>query len=584
MRRARRTPGRGTRTSRSRARPSGAAIAAICASTSSGVCDAAERRAHARVAEQLDQPGAVLRPDRLAAHTTCVENHTFGQDGRSDADIASSDARPPLDPTRRRPARDAARRGLRDRPGGVPGDHRLERPRQPDRDRVRRRRARVRGREARADRQLRLARRPDADGRRGPLERGPRLLGPRPARDGARPGVHHRAAVHLRPLHVQQGPVRRRVPALAGQLPDAAGRDRRRLRRLRPALAPDARGRRDAADHRLVPAVPEPLGRRPRLRARARALRLRRRRRLVQLRRLRPGRRAGQPVRRPRRRGAHAADRGGRSAARPGRPHVRRPHRRGRRDPPRRPGHGRRAARQPRRRQRRPDDAPDRRARLPQPVPAHAPPRHRRGLGRRRRLERVGGGRPRRRPDRGRRQLRLAVLRGRRPDGLLRQPEPEPVRDALRAGGRLRRDAALHLPARRQGRRGRGLPGRRLGDLGAPVLHRHALPGGVPRRPVLRGLHAQLHLVHAEGRRRPARPGPAPDLRLRRDRDREPDPGTGRQPLLPRPQRRHRQADQLRLAQRRADGARDGDAGERRRPARRPVRRHRPRRTRTATR
>ncbi len=235
-------------------------------------------------------------------------------------------------------------------------------------------------------------------------------------------------------------------------------------------------------------------------------------------------------------------------------------------------------------RQRRPDDAPDRRARLPQPVPAHAPARHGRGLGRRRRLERVGGGRPDRRPDRGRRQLRLALLRGRRPDGLLRQPEPEPVRDALRAGRRRRRDAALHVPARRQGRPGRGVPGGRLRDRRAAVLHRHPLPRGVPRRPVLRGLHAQLHLVHAEGRRRAARPGAAPDVRLRRHRDREPDPGAGRQPLLPRPERRHRQADQLRLAQRRADRAGDGDAVERRRPARRPVRRHDLDPTRTATR
>ena len=84
--------------------------------------------------------------------------------------------------------------------------------------------------------------------------------------------------------------------------------------------------------------------------------------------------------------------------------------------------------------------------------------RHRRGLGRRRRLERVGGGRPPRGADRRGRQLRLAVLRGRGAHAVLRQPEPEPVRDALRAGRRRARRAALHLPARRQGDRGRGVP------------------------------------------------------------------------------------------------------------------------------
>ena len=73
---------------------------------------------------------------------------------------------------------------------------------------------------------------------------------------------------------------------------------------------------------RVVPAVPEPLGRRPAVRARRRALRDRRRRRQLHVRRLRAGRLAGQPVRRPpARRGPapDAADRRGRRAAQPGR-------------------------------------------------------------------------------------------------------------------------------------------------------------------------------------------------------------------------------------------------------------------------
>ena len=61
---------------------------------------------------------------------------------------------------------------------------------------------------------------------------------------------------------------------------------------------------------------------------------------LVQLRRLRAGRRAGQPVRRPAGRDDHAADRGGRRAAQPGRPHDGRPDRRQRRDPARDPDTG----------------------------------------------------------------------------------------------------------------------------------------------------------------------------------------------------------------------------------------------------
>ena len=64
----------------------------------------------------------------------------------------------------------------------------------------------------------------------------------------------------------------------------------------------------------------------------------------------------------------------------------------------------------------RPERAADHRPRLPQPVPLHVPAGHERGLGRRRRLEHLGGDRPARQPDRRRRrQLRVALLRGPRP-------------------------------------------------------------------------------------------------------------------------------------------------------------------------
>ena len=127
----------------------------------------------------------------------------------------------------------------------------------------------------------------------------------------------------------------------------------------------------------------------------------RRRRRQLHLRRLRPGRRPGQPVRRPARAATHTPPTAEGGALRPRTcaPRATRPASTARccaSNPtparaPRQPA-GRGADRY----------APDRRPRLPQPVPVRVPPRHQRGLGRRRRLGRLGGDRPRRRPDRAR--------------------------------------------------------------------------------------------------------------------------------------------------------------------------------------
>ena len=174
----------------------------------------------------------------------------------------------------------------------------------------------------------------------------------------------------------------------------------------------NAAGRRDGADRGLLPAVPEPLARHDRLRPRRDAVRV-------------GGDGAsfnwadygqdGSPVNPcgdPAQRGRRAA-----LAELPPRP----------RPSPRRSTarscawtrHGRRGARQPGDRQRRPAAPADRRLRPAQSVPLHLPPRHGRDLVGRRRLEHRRGDQPHAGRHAGP-QLRLAVLRGRDPAGLLR--------------------------------------------------------------------------------------------------------------------------------------------------------------------
>ncbi len=169
------------------------------------------------------------------------------------------------------------------------------------------------------------------------------------------------------------------------------------------------RGRRDrwaraGARGGLVPAVPEPLRRRPRLRARRLPLRQRRRRRQLQLRRLRPGRHPAQPLRRS----ARLASGGvqtvptaeGGALRSPGRPDARRSHEPRRLGHPHRSRDRRRRAGQPRHHQHRRQHAPRRRRRPAQPLPHVVPPGHRRAVGRRRRLDDVGGDQPHQQPDR----------------------------------------------------------------------------------------------------------------------------------------------------------------------------------------
>ena len=83
---------------------------------------------------------------------------------------------------------------------------------------------------------------------RRPAHPGAQLLGPRPARAGAGPGLPGQP-VRVRALHPRRGDRRHRAALGHGGrdvrwMPDAARRDRRRLRRQRAPLAPDRVGQR----------------------------------------------------------------------------------------------------------------------------------------------------------------------------------------------------------------------------------------------------------------------------------------------------------------------------------------------------
>ena len=92
------------------------------------------------------------------------------------------------------------------------------------------------------------------------------------------------------------------------------------------------------------------------------------------------------------------------------------------------PAHRCRSFRQPARRQRRPQCAPNHRLRPSQPVPLHDPPGHERGLDRRRGKRQLRGDQPHHESDgRGRRELRLALLRGAEPATRIRSGQLEPL-------------------------------------------------------------------------------------------------------------------------------------------------------------
>ena len=137
-------------------------------------------------------------------------------------------------------------------------------------------------------------------------------------------------------------------------------------------------------------------------------------------------------------------------------------------------------------------------------------PGHERALGRRRRLERVGGDQPHRRHRRRRgRELRLAVLRGRRPPGRLRRGRTSRICETLYAA-----PGAATGPFFTYNHAAKVVPGETCPTgsssiTGLAFYHGGDLPAAVRRRALLRRLHPRLHLGDAAGRERRARPAAA---------------------------------------------------------------------------
>ena len=112
-----------------------------------------------------------------------------------------------------------------------------------------------------------------------------------------------------------------------------------------------------------------------------------------------------------------------------------------------------------------------------------------------------------RRPRRRRRELRLALLRGRWPPGGYDGANLEPLREPVPPGRRNVVGALLRLQPRGPGGRRRGLPDRQLVDRRASDFYQAGtLPGLLRRRALLRRLLPRLHLGDARRRRRASRP------------------------------------------------------------------------------
>ena len=246
-----------------------------------------------------------------------------------------------------------------------------------------------------------------------------------------------------------------------------------------------------------MPAVPEPLDRRPQLRRRRRALR-----RAAATARASTSPTTARAVAAPaaRRRRTRAAIRPAASAATMTPPTAeggalraqsfRRPSRRAgaaeRRGPARRPGDRRCAARQPGRRQQRRERAADRRLRPSQPVPLHHPAAVERPLDRRRRLGHLGGDQPAALADDvGRSTSAGPATRATRPQPGYQSAGLNLCTSLYSAGTAT--SPLLHVQPQRARRRRRQLPDRQLVDHRARLLHgRQQLSRGVQQRPVLR--------------------------------------------------------------------------------------------------
>ena len=271
------------------------------------------------------------------------------------------------------------------------------------------------------------------------------------------PAFTDRPSLRLRALHATtlRSAGRRRVER---QLPRPAGCGRRRLCRQRPPVEDPSRRLRAAAHHRrVVPAVLEPLRRRPEVRSRRRALR----QRAVTV-RASPSPTTGRTASPVNPCGDPPGGAGGSMTsptAEGGALRAQDVRTTGdptglngamlRVDPdtgdplPDNPGTGTKNA------------PPDHRPRVPQPVPLRLPARHDRRLRRRRRLACVGGDQPRPGHDHEGPQLRLALLRGHRAPGRLRGDRPEPVQGLY--SRRRRRNAPLYTYNHTRERRRRGL-------------------------------------------------------------------------------------------------------------------------------
>ena len=206
---------------------------------------------------------------------------------------------------------------------------------------------------------------------------------------------------------------------------------------------------------------------------------------------------AGQPVRRP--------DRRGRRPSLPGHPDDRRPARPRWHGPPHQPGHRRRLAGQRQLRERRRQRPEDHRLRPAQPLPDDDPRQRAVWIGdvgftTWEEIDTIPD------PDARAAQLRLAVPRGQRGDAAVRRPRHPAVRQPAGA-----RRPGIHLQPRRHRHRRRLRDGQLL-DLGDRLPHdRRQLPGQVRQRPVLRRLHAGAASGSPRRRARP-RPRTSPTI------------------------------------------------------------------------